>query len=70
MTSVAARRSASAPRRLLLFDIDGTLLSSGPTARTVFAQALQEVFGTPGDVETYAFEGKLDPVIVTELLRG
>ena len=70
MTPVAARGSASAPRRLLLFDIDGTLLSSGPTARTVFAQALQEVFGTPGDVETYAFEGKLDPVIVTELMRG
>jgi phosphoglycolate phosphatase len=54
--------------RLLLFDIDGTLLSSGPTARKVFSEALIEVFGTPGAVETYRFEGKLDPLIVRELM--
>jgi phosphoglycolate phosphatase-like HAD superfamily hydrolase len=59
----------SAPRpRLVLFDIDGTLLSGGRAARTVFADALTEVFGTCGDVETFAFEGKLDPMIVRELL--
>ncbi|MEO6323237.1 MAG: HAD family hydrolase [Thermoanaerobaculia bacterium] len=56
------------PSRLLLFDIDGTLLSSGPTARKVFSEALVEVFGTPGAVETYRFEGKLDPLIVNELM--
>jgi phosphoglycolate phosphatase len=54
--------------RLLLFDIDGTLLSSGPTARKVFSEALIEVFGTPGAIETYRFEGKLDPLIVQELM--
>ena len=61
----AARARAA---RLVLFDIDGTLLSGGRAARTVFAAALTEVFGTCGDVETFAFEGKLDPVIVKELL--
>ena len=55
-------------RRLVLFDIDGTLLSGGRAARTVFAAALNEVFGTCGDIETFAFEGKLDPMIVRELL--
>jgi phosphoglycolate phosphatase-like HAD superfamily hydrolase len=61
--------AARAPRpRLVLFDIDGTLLSGGRAARTVFAGALTEVFGTCGDVETFAFEGKLDPMIVRELL--
>jgi phosphoglycolate phosphatase-like HAD superfamily hydrolase len=61
--------AARAPRpRLVLFDIDGTLLSGGRAARTVFAGALTEVFGTCGDVETFAFEGKLDPTIVRELL--
>jgi phosphoglycolate phosphatase-like HAD superfamily hydrolase len=55
-------------RRLVLFDIDGTLLSGGRAARTVFAGALTEIFGTCGDVESFAFEGKLDPVIVTDLL--
>lgn len=55
--------------RLLLFDVDGTLLSSGPRARTAFASALTDVFGTSGNLETFAFEGKLDPLIVTELMR-
>jgi phosphoglycolate phosphatase-like HAD superfamily hydrolase len=54
--------------RLVLFDIDGTLLSGGRAARTVFSDALTEVFGTCGDVEGFAFEGKLDPMIVRELL--
>jgi phosphoglycolate phosphatase-like HAD superfamily hydrolase len=58
------------PDRLLLFDIDGTLLSSGRGGLLAFVTALTEVFGTAGDVETYRFEGKLDPLIVTELMRG
>ena len=60
-------RPAAAPR-LLLFDIDGTLLSSGPRARAAFASALEDVFGVPPAIETYAFEGKLDPMIVAELM--
>lgn len=61
--------AASRPRRrLVLFDIDGTLLSGGRAARDAFAGALVEVFGTCGDVEGFAFEGKLDPVIVRDLL--
>ncbi len=56
-------------QRLLLFDIDGTLLSSGAVARVAFREALIEVFGTSGAVDSYRFEGKLDPVIVTELMR-
>ncbi|MFI5179863.1 MAG: HAD family hydrolase [Thermoanaerobaculia bacterium] len=55
--------------RLLLFDVDGTLLSAGPASRAAFAGALIEVFGTSGDLSNYAFEGKLDPVIVGELMR-
>lgn len=54
--------------KLLLFDVDGTLLSPGPGARRVFAESLTEVFGTCGDVDGYRFEGKLDPIIVTELM--
>jgi len=57
-------------RRLVLFDIDGTLLTSGPLARQAFAGALRDVFGTEGDMDTFRFEGKLDPVIVTELMSG
>ena len=32
--------------------------------------ALTEVFGTAGEVGSYRFEGKMDPLIVTELMRG
>lgn len=56
-------------RRLLLFDIDGTLLSSGPPASAAFSGALERVFGTAGSASTYRFEGRLDPVIVRELME-
>lgn len=63
------RDAAAAMKRLVLFDIDGTLLSTGPAARTTFASALRDVYGTTGDVDSYAFEGRLDPLIVTDLMR-
>ena len=57
-------------KRLVLFDIDGTLLSAGPSARTAFQSALVDVFGTSGDIDGYAFEGRLDPHIVMELMQA
>ncbi|HEX7615136.1 MAG TPA: HAD family hydrolase [Thermoanaerobaculia bacterium] len=57
-------------RRLVLFDVDGTLLSTGPSARTAFQTALEDVFGTSGHIDGYAFEGRLDPLIVTDLMRA
>jgi phosphoglycolate phosphatase-like HAD superfamily hydrolase len=56
--------------KLLLFDIDGTLLKSGRQGRSVFASALAEVFGTAGDLEAYDFAGKMDPRIVLDLMTG
>ena len=56
--------------RLLLFDIDGTLLTCGGQPRPLFAEALTEVFGTCGDVDRYDFSGKTDPRIVLDLMAG
>lgn len=56
--------------RLVLFDVDGTLLSSGRSGLDAFSEGLRRTFGTAGDVASYRFEGRLDPVIVTELMRG
>lgn len=56
-------------RRLLLFDIDGTLVSGGP-AKTAFQQALVDTYGTHGPIEVTDFSGKTDPQIARELLRG
>jgi phosphoglycolate phosphatase-like HAD superfamily hydrolase len=55
-------------RRLLLFDIDGTLLRCGRQVRRIFGAALQETYGTTGDLDGYSFAGKIDPQIVFELL--
>lgn len=55
-------------RRLILFDIDGTLVSGGP-AKEAFHLALVEVFGTAGPIESWEFSGKTDPQIARELLR-
>lgn len=61
---------AMIPPRLLLFDIDGTLVSCGPRGRHVFKRALLDVFGTAGDCDAYSFSGRTDPRIVLDLLTG
>ena len=57
-------------RRVVLFDIDGTLLSAGPVSKRSFEAALREIFGTVGAAATYDYSGKTDPQIVRELMRG
>ena len=56
--------------RLILFDIDGTLLDCGGQAKPIFAEALVEVFGETGDVDGYDFSGRTDPRIVLDLMTG
>jgi len=56
--------------KLILFDIDGTLLDCGPQVRPLFASALVEVFGTAGDVHGYDFAGRTDPRIVLDLVTA
>src|SRR5256885_8902413 len=55
---------------LVLFDIDGTLLSAGRAARESVLTALAEVYGwTSGNGNTHDFSGKTDPQIVRELVE-
>jgi phosphoglycolate phosphatase len=56
-------------RRIILFDIDGTLVSGGP-AKHAFETAMVETYGTAGDVAGMSFAGKTDPQIARELLSG
>ena len=53
--------------RLLLFDVDGTLILGRRENRRWFAEALVEVFGAAGDIDGHSFSGKIDPQIVTGL---
>lgn len=56
--------------RLVLFDIDGTLLSAGGAPRRAFRAALVEYFGTEGGAATDRFAGKTDPQILHDLMRA
>jgi phosphoglycolate phosphatase len=55
--------------RLVLFDIDGTLLLSDGAGRRAIHRALIEVFGDTGPKD-YRFDGKTDPQIVHDLMRA
>ncbi len=59
--------------RLVLFDVDGTLLSAGRVARDSILRALEQAYGwkAAGNQERrgkYDFSGKTDPQIVRELV--
>lgn len=55
--------------RLVLFDIDGTLLWSDGAGRRAMEAALTATFGGSGD-SAYRYDGKTDRQIVRELMRG
>lgn len=54
--------------RLVLFDIDGTLLRSGGIGRRSMEHALSEKLGFAGSTD-YHYDGKTDRQIVRDLLR-
>lgn len=55
-------------KKLLLFDIDGTILTTFGQAKNAFSFALKEIFGTDGRINSFSWSGKLDPNIVLELM--
>ncbi len=56
-------------KKLVLFDIDGTLLRVGNINRRTLIDALTEVYGTEGSAGRHNFAGKMDSVIIYEVLR-
>lgn len=54
--------------RLVLFDVDGTLLSAGRAARESILAALADVLGWEGSSDGNDFSGKTDPQILRELV--
>ena len=53
--------------KLVLFDIDGTILHTHSAGKRAILQALREVFGTTGP-DGHRFDGKTDRQIVRELM--
>ncbi|MEP6493174.1 MAG: HAD family hydrolase [bacterium] len=54
--------------KLVLFDIDGTILLTDGAGKRAIHRALVQVFGGTGPAD-HRFDGKTDPQIVRELMR-
>ncbi|MEO8088692.1 MAG: HAD hydrolase-like protein [Gemmatimonadales bacterium] len=59
-----------ARRRLVLFDIDGTILLTAGAGRRAIMAAITEEVGDVAVMREVRFDGKTDPQIVTELLEA
>ena len=55
-------------RRLVLWDVDGTLMSAGPVGRSVFDSAVHSVVGRTAADHGVHMSGKTDPQIALEIL--
>jgi phosphoglycolate phosphatase-like HAD superfamily hydrolase len=60
----------NASRRLVLFDVDGTLLDTQGAGRRAFHAALMDIFRTTGPIDSYRFCGRTDPEIARYLLTA
>ncbi len=66
--TVMGAQSTANGHRLVLFDIDGTLLSAGRAARESVLAAIETVYGWTGCADSHDFSGKTDPQIIRELI--
>ena len=53
--------------KLILFDIDGTLLWTDGAGRRAMNQAVRDALDAPPPFDGYRFDGKTDPQIIAEL---
>lgn len=56
-------------KRVLLFDIDGTLLNPAREGSTCLSRALEDVYGRTGPIDQYDMAGKTDWQIITDLMQ-
>jgi len=57
-------------KKLILFDIDGTILLSSGAGRRAIIAALSEDIGIHEAWDRIRFDGKTDPQILVELLEA
>lgn len=56
-------------KRILLFDIDGTLLDPAGEGIVCLRRALEDVYGVIGPIDSYDMAGKTHWLIITDLLH-
>jgi len=57
-------------KKLILFDLDGTLLWSDGAGRAAIRRALVDEMGSAGPIDSFPLAGKTDTAIARELLRA
>jgi phosphoglycolate phosphatase-like HAD superfamily hydrolase len=70
---MGAGQAVGMPRRLVLWDVDGTLVQAGEVGRDIFTEAFQAVLGRDPDqlaAEALAMAGRTDPEIALEFLAA
>jgi phosphoglycolate phosphatase len=56
--------------RLILFDLDGTLIDTLGAGKAALKSAMLRAYGETGPVDSFDFHGRTDPSIVRGLLRS
>src|SRR5687768_12099991 len=56
--------------RILLFDIDGTLVSTGGAGAVAWRRAFEELHGVPADIGEFADAGMTDPDVGAKTFEG
>jgi phosphoglycolate phosphatase-like HAD superfamily hydrolase len=56
--------------RILLFDIDGTLVSTGGAGAVAWRRAFEELYGIPADIGEYSNAGMPDPDVGAKTFEG
>lgn len=55
---------------LVLFDIDGTLITSGGAGTRSWRYAFEELHGVPADIGSHSEAGETDPVVARKTFEG
>jgi phosphoglycolate phosphatase len=63
------RAMAQVPR-ILLFDIDGTLVSTGGAGAVAWKKAFEELYGIPADIGKFTDAGMTDPDVGTKTFEA
>jgi phosphoglycolate phosphatase len=59
-----------APPRLVLFDVDGTLINSGGAGARSWRYAFEELHGIPADIGSHTDAGETDPIVARKTFKG
>ncbi|MGA7434034.1 MAG: HAD family hydrolase, partial [Solirubrobacterales bacterium] len=56
--------------KAVLFDVDGTLLTTGGAGATAWSKSFQDIHGVPVDIETVTESGMTDSEVASASLRS